>query len=195
MLILREGSKVPFPEKLEEGYRIEDNQITANIGADKIKSVLEHFIFIHNEQLFFILELPAKQQEEIELFPGVVSSFHSDVYYIDGLSRQEALRVLSIAGELMIRDGMCTFGFGCHHSKEEILFGKYNVTTIFSEEPDKYVPFFKAHQIEQKKNLVIAWNLFSPEHSGESICVKTDGKTIYDIPFIFADWGIYKAQR
>lgn len=64
MLKLRKGCKVPFNEKLFEGYERNGNIIYANVGADKIIAVLTHFISIHNEPLFFILELPTKLDEE-----------------------------------------------------------------------------------------------------------------------------------
>ena len=42
-------------------------------------------------------------------------------------------------GDLMINDGLCSFGFGCHESNDEIMFGKYNVTTIFSRNIGQYI--------------------------------------------------------
>ena len=106
MLILRTGCKVPFPDMLAEGYTIEESRITANISADKIKSVMEHFICIHDEPIFFILELPAKQEDEIEIKPGIVETTHTDVYYIDGCTQEEALAILLRVGDLMINDGL-----------------------------------------------------------------------------------------
>lgn len=52
MLTLRNGCKVPFPEKLCEEYMLEDDRIIANISADKISDVMGHFICIHNEPIF-----------------------------------------------------------------------------------------------------------------------------------------------
>ena len=47
MLVLRTGCRVPFPEELFEEYMLMGNQIIANISADKIRTVMEHFICIH----------------------------------------------------------------------------------------------------------------------------------------------------
>ncbi len=60
MIELRKGSKVPFPEKLFEGYNKDDNILYANVNVGKIKKILSHFIDMHEENLFFILEFPTK---------------------------------------------------------------------------------------------------------------------------------------
>ncbi len=195
MLVLRAGCRVPFPEKLFEEYMLMENQIIANISADKIRTVMEHFICIHEEPLFFILELPSKQYDEKEIRPGVVEKLHKDVYYIDGCSNEEALTILLRIGDLMINDGLCSFGFGCHESNDEIMFGKYNVTTIFSRNIIQYISFMADHEIAKSKHIVTAWDTFSQEHPGRSVRIDTDGKDVFSIPEMFADWGIYKAEQ
>ena len=195
MFILRAGCRVPFPEKLFEEYMLTENQIIANISADKIKSVMEHFICIHEEPLFFILELPSEQNDEKEIQPGVVENLHKDVYYIDGCANEEALTILLRIGDLMINDGLCSFGFGCHESNDEIMFGKYNVTTIFSRNIRQYIGFMADHEIAKKEHILTAWDPFSYEHPGSSKRINTDGKDVFSIPEMFADWGIYKAEQ
>lgn len=195
MLVLRKGCKVPFPEKLSEEYMLTDHQITANISADKIKKIMEHFICIHNEPVFFILELPSKQDDEEEIRPGVVEKLHKDVYYIDGCSNEEALTILLRIGELMINDGLCSFGFGCHESNDEIMFCKYNVTTIFSRNIGQYISFMADHEITKSEQIVTAWDTFSQDHPGRSERIAADGKDVFSIPEMFADWGIYKAEQ
>ena len=195
MLVLRAGCRVPFPEKLFEEYMLMENQIIANISADRIRTVMEHFICIHEEPLFFILELPSKQYDEKEIRPGVVEKLHKDVYYIDGCSNEEALTILLRVGDIMINDGLCSFGFGCHESNDEIVFGKYNVTTIFSRNIGQYINFMEDHEITKREHIVTAWDTFSKEHPGSSVRIDTDGNDVFSIPEMFADWGIYKAEQ
>lgn len=123
MLKLRKGCKVPFPEKLSDGYQYIDAGIIANVSADKIKSVLEHFIGLHDEPIFFILEIPSNLDDEDEVRSGVLEAIHRDVYYIDGCTAEEALTILIRAADLMINDGLCVFGFGCRRSQDEIMVG------------------------------------------------------------------------
>ena len=99
VLKLKAGAKISSKAVLYEGYQKGENHITANVGIDKIEEVLQHFIAIHEEPLFFILELPAKADDETEVAPGIVKTLHKDIYYIDGCSQEEALTILIRAGK------------------------------------------------------------------------------------------------
>lgn len=195
MLKLRKGCKVPFPEKLSDGYQYIDAGIIANVSADKIKSVLEHFIGIHDEPIFFILEIPSNLNDEVEVRSGVLEAMHRDVYYIDGCTPKEALTILNRVADLMINDGLCTFGFGGHQSQDEIMVGKYNVISIYTLNKELYDGFFEDHEINKVEHLLTAWDTFTPESPGESTRVDTDSKSIYDIPDMFKEWGIYLAEQ
>ncbi len=195
MLKLRKGSKVPFPERLSEGYEYAAPCFTANVNADKIEILLMHFIEMHDEPLFFILELPSNVNDETEIRPGVLEGLHKDVYYIDGCTQEKALALLRTTADLMINDGLCAFGFGCHYSHDEIMVGKYNVVSVYTQNKKTYDGFFEKHEIAYAENLITAWDTFSQDAHGDSWCVDTDGKNIYDIPDMLQDWGIYFAER
>lgn len=195
ILKLKAGSKISSKTVLYEGYQKEVNYITANVSIDKIEGILQHFITIHEERLFFILELPAKADDETEGMPGIVNTLHKDIYYIDGCLQEEALTILIRVGDLLYNDGLISFGFGCHESNDEIMFGKYNVLTIYSQNINDYDDFFEPHEIEQKDDLITAWDTFSAESPGISEKYELDGKTVYDIPKQFAEWGMYLAEQ
>ena len=59
------GSKVDSAEGLYEGYAVSDNAIIANVSIEKIDAVMKSFILMHNEPVFFILELPANVKEAL----------------------------------------------------------------------------------------------------------------------------------
>lgn len=195
ILKLKAGSKISSKTVLYEGYQKEVNYITANVSIDKIEGILQHFIAIHEERLFFILELPAKADDVTEGMPGIVNTLHKDIYYIDGCLQEEALTILIRVGDLLYNDGLISFGFGCHESNDEIMFGKYNVLTIYSQNINDYDDFFEPHEIEQKDDLITAWDTFSAESPGISEKYELDGKTVYDIPKQFAEWGMYLAEQ
>ena len=191
MLKLKRGCTVPFPEKLKEEYEVNGNWIAANINAEKFLNLLLYFINIHDEPMFFILEIPTNRQNE-KLENGV---YHKDVYYIDGCSREEAVAILDRVGELLTDDGLCQFGFGCHESQDEIMIGKYNIVTLLSKNTDDYRDFFQENGIFKADKIVTAWDTFSQEHFGISESCEVNGERIYDIPEIFKDWGIYFAEQ
>lgn len=194
MLELKECCRVPFPEKLFEGYEIKENAIYANVNASKILEMMKSFIRMHDEPLFFILEIPSKCDDGITQGKMLINANDDyDVYFIDGLDAQNAFRVLDILGDFLVRDGLNTFGIGGHLSNEEILFGKYNVMTIYTMKGEAYASFFDSFGIERTDNLITAWDTFDANHGGECkrYISKETGKTIYDIPETFKDSGMY----
>ncbi len=194
-LKLKAGCKVERPEMLFEGFEVTGNQINANVSVDKIESVMQHFIVMHDEPLFFILEIPTLLSDETEIGDGVIKTRHRDVYYIDGCTQEAALTIMFRVGELLFNDGLSAFGYGGHESGDEIMFGKYNVLTVFSRDIEAYADFFEPHGIEQTEKLVTAWDTFSRVHPGVSERYEADGKTVFDIPAQFKDWGMYFAER
>ena len=195
MLKFRKGCNVPYPERINEEYELNDNYIIANINADKIENFLLDFIKVHNEPLFFILEIPSKQYDETEIKPGIVDSFHKDVYYIDGCTQEQAFTILSRIGKLLINDGLSSFGFGCHISHDEIMVGRYNVITIYSINPNSYIELLEKTELKRVDKLITAWDTFTENNPGKSERIETDGKDIFDIPQMFADWGMYLAEQ
>lgn len=135
------------------------------------------------------------KNDETEIKSGVVEKFHKDVYYIDGCTQEETFAILNRVGELLINDGLSSFGFGCHVSHDEIMIGKYNVVTIYSQDIKKYNTLLERHKIKRVDKIVAAWDTFTQNNPGKSEKVETDGKDIFDIPKMFEDWGIYLAEQ
>lgn len=195
MLEMKKCCKVPFPEKLFEEYEIRETAIYANINASKILAMMKQFIEMHDEPMFFILELPCKNDDGgITAEKTIINAPNDyDVYFIDGLDAKQATRYIDALGNFLVKDGMNTFGIGGHESHEEILFSKYNVMTIYTKNSDTYREFLNSFGIKETGNLVTAWDTFEPEYPGECECYiseKTE-KTIYDIPETYKEYGMY----
>lgn len=195
MLEMKECCKVPFPEKLFEEYEIRETAIYANVNASKILDMMKIFIEMHDEPLFFILELPCKADDGGITEEKTLSNTNNDcdVYFIDGLDSEQAVKHIDSLGQFLVKDGLNTFGIGGHESNEEILFGKYNVMTIYTKKAEAYIDFLESFGIRKTDNLITAWDTFDPEHPGECercISEKT-GKTIYDIPEAYKEHGMY----
>ena len=195
MLKMKKGCSAPFPERLYEQYEVKENMIVANVGTDKIKDMMLDFIDMHDEWLFFILEIPTSLKDEPKDEKGELIGMHKDVYYIDGCSQKKAKSLLLDSGKLLIDDGMNCFCFGCHKSKEEILFDQYNVMTIFTREPEKYDDFFEAYGIAKTDKLITAWKTFSDEHYGECRQLTIGNRDIYSISEEYKKYGMYFAER
>ncbi len=189
-LKLKPCCKIASSQQLYEGYSIADESITANVSVDKIEEVMMHFLGMHQkERVFFILEIPAKKEDTEE------KNVETDVYYIDGLEAEEAAVILERVGELLYNDGLSSFGFGGHESQDEIMYGKYNVVNVFTHEMDSFDGFFEEHEIFETDNLITGWDTLSRETPGTGSRYEKDGRTVFDIPEMFKEWGMYLAEQ
>ena len=195
MLNLVKGHRVSLVENLFESFtKLTEHHLMANVHAEKILEIFQHFIVIHDEPLFFILELPVSIDREKVIAKNIIKESHKDVYYIDGCSREECLALLIRYGDLLVNDGLSKFGFGGHKSHDEIMLDSYNVVTIYSKELSKFNDFFEPHNIQFVEELVTAWKTFSKTSPGISEIYESNGKTVYDLPEELAEWGIYLAE-
>ena len=195
MLNLVKGHQASLVENLFESFtKLTEHHLMANVHAEKILEVFQHFIVIHDEPLFFILELPVSIDREKVIAKNIIKETHKDVYYIDGCSREECLALLIRYGDLLINDGLSKFGFGGHKSHDEIMLDSYNVVTIYSKELSKFNDFFEPHDIQFVEELVTAWKTFSKTSPGISEIYESNGKTVYDLPTELSEWGIYLAE-
>ena len=195
MLNLVKGHQVSLVENLFESFtKLTEHHLMANVHAEKILEVIQHFIAIHDEPLFFILELSVSIDREKVIAKNIIKESRKDVYYIDGCSREECLSLLIRYGDLLVNDGLSKFGFGGHKSHDEIMLDSYNVVTIYSKELSKFNDFFEPHNIQFVEELVTAWDTFSETSPGISELYESNGKTVYDLPEELAEWGIYLAE-
>ena len=195
MLNLVKGHRVGLVENLFESFtKLTEYYLMANVHSEKILDVFQHFIAIHDEPLFFILELPVSIDREKVIAMNIINELHKDVYYIDDCSIEECLVLLIRYGDLLINDGLSKFGFGGHKSHDEIMLDSYNVVTIYSKELSKFNDFFEPHNIQFVEELVTASETFSETSPGISEIYESNGKTVYDLPIELAEWGIYLAE-
>lgn len=195
MLKMIKGCTIHSANMLSEAYETEEFTLTANVNADKILDVFIDFIKMQNVLLFFVLELPTNEDDEKKLRADGFSSLHKDIYYIDGLSTEQSLKLLDKYGDLLVNDGLSRFGFGTQDNNAEIMSSKYNIITLWSTSVEKYRVLFENHHICRADNLVTAWDTFSDEMPGESFTYKVGGKSVYSLTEDLKAWGIYFAER
>ncbi len=198
MLNMRKGFSVSFADKLSEGYKSDGEYITANVSAEKTLPLLENFIKLHeDEKLFFILELPTPDTAEPKDENGNISVFHKDIYYLDDCTSAMIRDVLDISGAMLIDDGISQFGVGSHITGDELMICKYNIVSLYRKKADcrLYDGFFESSGIYPVESLTTAWNMLSPEAPGKCTMCQKDGRTVYHIPSVFAELGMYMAKR
>ena len=195
MLNMVKGCRINDPSILYEGYERIVYGFVSNVNAEKIQSLLESFILLHNEYCFVIIEVPTNAKEETALASDGTHSLHKDIYYLDGLTPERAVEFLRVFGEWFVHDGMSSFGIGVHSGANEIILGKYNIVTVYTKTPKMYNNFFEAHGIHKVPALKTAWDYFTQDTPGDSFLYEHKGKNIYDLVEHLKQYGLYFAER
>jgi len=195
MIEFKKGCKVPFPEKIFEQYEKVEQGYMANINVGKIIDAVKEFVARQNGLVFFFLEVPAKLDDEKEIKPGVLDGTHKDVYYMNDMDEEEVNVLLDVIGELLVNDGLSSFGFGSQKNKDEIIVEKYNVVKIYSYENHSYDDLFEKLEIPQTTKLITAWDTFTIDSPGVSDIFELNGKNVYSIIEDFKEIGLYFAER
>lgn len=185
MLNMIKGCQISDPSLLQEGYQQTEYGYCANVNAEKIRLLVERFITLHNEPCFLILEVPARAD---------TAPVWTEVYYMDGLSVEAALELLNTYGELLVHDGLVSFGIGLHSGNNEIMVEKYNCVTVYTKTSGQYNGFFEQLDIPEVWDLKTAWDYFDDETPGDSFLYRWRGKTIYDLVELLKNQGLYLAE-
>jgi len=197
-LKLKPCIKVPFANKLYEGYEIvlKGRGIVANVSVDKVKDMMTDFIGMHDGPLFFFLELLATRLPE-GLTEGFIDEdkMKKDVYYLDGLDQENALNILREAGDVLCNDGLSAFGFGLLEGEDEIMFDNYNLVRFLGKNLKQYETLLKKYGIEKVDDLFTVGEAFDREHPGDFTRYEEGEFTAFDIPKALEKYGMYLAEQ
>lgn len=88
MLEIKQCCGVLFSEKLFEEYEVREDAIFANINASRVLDMMKCFAGMRDEPMFFVLEFPCREEDDItqSKIPNNVNDY--DVYFIDGLDKE-----------------------------------------------------------------------------------------------------------
>ena len=193
MLEMKRGCTVPQNKLLQEQYEWDGKVMVANVDASRILRVMQQFIAMQDEALFFFLEIPATRQQEEALQSGESNALHKAVYYLDGVSAAQAEQLLAQYGELLVQDGYCEFGFGNRSGTAEIQSCRYNIVTLLTEDA-RYCRLFETLGIARAQRIVTAWDAFSSDTPGSCTAAEVAGVRIFDLPRLLQPMGLYFAE-
>ena len=188
-------------EPLEEGFMEGDRRLDAQVSAEHIRTVMENYLAVNlKADLFFFMEVPLHLDEEkIEKEPegdkpGILTSQHRMVYYLDHIDAKEGMKILDIFGEVLIDDGLSAFGFGTKDSE----IGKYPYNEMLLqmyEDMEPWKKVFLLADVPERKELTFADDVFSWKNPG--VCERYEdaqGRTVYDVVDALKEAGLYEAE-
>lgn len=188
------GCQADCEKKLHEGFCASDSGFLANVSAEHIDAFLRDYIATRTEPLFLFIEMPCTLDEEELDAEGRVVQAHVNVYYWDGITVEEAYAVLDEYGSLLIGDGFCEFGFGVKSFRSEIMKERYNVISLYSEDPAADKPLMARH-LRELHEFRTAWDYFDPQHPGSCCMYELGGQTVYDAVEALLNRGLYFGKK
>lgn len=202
MFQLIKGSRIPDISGLKEEYQIVDGELIANVSAENIEKVFGSFLgkMREDEPLFLFIEVPCREEEELKMNPEqtgtklTVKAFHKNIYYLDGYCREDMVDLLnSGVGELLINDGLVSFGFGSLESHIELGKYRYNVLRGYLQGQDQvfFTEIFDELDIPCGSEIVTAWQLISEDSPGECCSYEFEGKDVYTLIDQLKEIGLY----
>ncbi len=180
---------------IKESYEVNGKRITINISKEKFDDLLYSFIELLEEPCFFILEVPLTLQEEKEKQVNNFDSFHYQIYYIDGLTKEKLKIIFNNYLIFFKNNGLVSFGVASHISHDEIFFTKYNVANIYSNKIQNFFDILSTLDIPQTNNLITAWNIFNQNTPGEAFDLNEKEDDIASfINYATKTLGMYKGE-
>lgn len=201
MLQMIWGARVHCADRLDEGYETNGQWLHANVNADHIRTVFDAFLEAEGEVLYsFFMEVPATIEEEQKLQNTPQSQLpdptHINVYYHDGLSKEDIIAILDAFGGILTKDGLTSYGIISEHDREIGKY-KYNVMKGYCQTGDltPLTDLMNRCGIKQTEKLYTAWDYFTEADPGICTAYRSPAdKTVYDV----VDWllknGMYKAK-
>lgn len=184
---------VPLAGEIHEGFEEHEHCLMANVSEHHLKDMLFKFVDEICEPCFFILETPLKRDKEEELQKTDPNRFHAQVYYIDGMKKDEITQMLNERYDDFRKDGLISFGVASHETGDEMFITKYNIVRLFSEDKTKYEKFLDEFGIKKFDKIKTAWDTFRKDAPGKAFaCDKDEIKDF--IKMAKEKYGLYPAE-
>ena len=137
--------------------------------------------------------IPCDETKEQKLRKTNQVPFHKDVCYIDGLPRDAINDFFEMFGDVLVNDGLSTFGFSSHEVQVEVMKDKYNCLRIYAENKEPFVRVLEEESVPFVECIVLTSDILAQENPG--ICERYEdehGRTVFDIAtFLKEKCGLY----
>lgn len=169
--------------------------ITVNVSAENIDKLFRLMVAEVRTPGFLLLEHGTNINVENELRKSDSGSYHKDVYYLDGLSLEDFIKIYSQYDELLTEDGEVNYGFGSHNGTDEVFVGPYKVFNIYTDQPYKYIELLEQNGIPRVDHMKTVWDTFTQDIPGMRTVIKINGIDIYEMVEQLKQKGLYLAER
>ncbi|MCI9406254.1 MAG: hypothetical protein HFK04_05005 [Oscillospiraceae bacterium] len=182
-----EGIRIPHVGEVHPAYEVEKNEdgwrFTVVLDAPRIPHLLWDYCQILPEPGYFTLELPEEAEDVY------------DIYYVDGCTRPVLQAIAKRYGDLLTADGYARFGFAAHEAPEQLYISDLKTIQIYSRSLEPVTALLKNYGVPEEKDCQKLWDILSDENPCELIHVEVEEESVFDLPQLLADAGIYLAGQ
>lgn len=186
---ITEGFAVSTPANASSAF------VRVNVSAERIADVFLELASLVDTPGFLILGVPTSQPVEQEFHEPERPSLHRDFHYLGGLDGDDLRSVFGRHRELLVEDGMVTFGFGSHAGLDEVSVGRYKVFEIQSTAPAKYTERLLHLGYPRRASLRTVRHTFSPTTPGRLERIEIEGRSVFDLVTELTREGLYFGER
>lgn len=182
-----QGIRIPHVQGIHSAYELEKNEngwlFTIVLDAPQIPRFLWDYCEILPEPGYFTLELPTEEEDV------------HDIYYVDGCTRPVLQAIAKRYGDLLTADGYVRFGFSAHEAPEQLYVSDLKTLQIYTADWELVKRLLEKYGVPQEKRCKKLWDILSDENPCELIHVEVEEESIFDLPELLADAGIYLAGQ
>ncbi len=184
--------KAKGAELIKECYAIEGDNIFINADAENYQKIFKALALLIPEPCFFILEVPCDELKEQELRKTNYDPFHKDIYYLDGIGHQVVESFLTDLDDILINDGLSTFGFSALEDQIEIMKGKYNLITIYAKDKELFIKKLTELGIQNVERIITVGDILNENNPGYAEKYNgKNGRDVYSLLKMLKEVGLY----
>ena len=92
-------------------------------------------------------------------------------------------------------DGYVRFGFAAHEAPEQLYVSDLKTIQIYGRCEEPIRALLKKYDLSEEKTCKKLWDILSEQNPCELIHVEVEEESIFDLPQLLADAGIYLAGQ
>ncbi|MDD3193257.1 MAG: hypothetical protein PHE47_05310 [Oscillospiraceae bacterium] len=182
-----QGVRIPDLMDVHSAYEMEKNEngwlFTVVLDAPRIPAFLNDYCAILPQPGYFTLELPIEGEEAY------------DIYYVDGCTTPVLQAIVDCYGDLLVADGYVRFGFAAHEKPEQLYVSDLKTIQIYTANEKPVADLLQKYDLIAEPCCKKLWDILSDKNPCELIHVEVEEQSIFDLPALLADAGIYSAGR
>ncbi len=180
---LTEGLSIENTDGVKSSYaKISDSELSCVLSAEKIKPVVLKAVSKIKKPYFFV-EIPCTEEQQAKMSKKGEKGFHLQIFNLE-VTDEVAEAILDRYGDLLINDGLTSFGFCSLETETEVYVMPFQNLTLYNENgTGDFERVMKEENIPEVSSdkLITLGSLISKNNPAERVMVEFNGETYFDM--------------